>query len=94
MWFPYLRLKEVGKTVEENEGGFVDKCSGPFLFLCQGYSYHSCHIQKQHSIIHLTNTAVGKVSVSLTIISKKNKRHYTVITVIIFLDLADRLLYG
>lgn len=63
MSFSYLRLKEVGKTVEENEGGFVDKCSGPFFFLCQGYSNHSCHIQKQDGIIHHTNAALGKVSV-------------------------------
>lgn len=94
MSFPYLRLKEVGKTVEEDERGLVDKCRGPFLFLCQGYSNHACHMQKQGGIIHDINTAVGKASVPLTITSKKNGRHYTVTTAVIFLDLADRLLYG
>lgn len=63
MSFPHLRLEKVGKAVEEDEGGFVDKSRGPFLLVCQGYSNHACHIQKQDSFTHSSSTAAGKVCV-------------------------------
>lgn len=90
--FPYLRLKEVGETVEENEGCFVDKCSEPFLLLCQGYSNHSCHVQKQDAIIRYTRTAVEKVSVFNNHFYEEKTLNVT--TAVMFPDGADRLLFG
>lgn len=61
--FSYLGIAGVGETIEENMRG-ADSCCG-LLFLSQGHSYHTYHMNKRQQIkkcqLQLYKAADGKM---------------------------------
>lgn len=77
--FSYLGIAGVGETIEENMRG-ADRCCG-LLFLSQGHSYHTYHMNKKQQIKKCQQQQMVKCFDTVTG------------TEFIFMDLAESLLF-